>query len=311
MLSPADLLRLPYTPDLTEGGIAYALLSLPYKNLSYDQLRQRVAGAVVELAFRRYLSQQGIPFETTAATPFTDPARYDVLLGGHRCDVKSQLISDRRKIFELRRDPNALLKASALIPIEPVIGDGFSDHDLFVFAFLLGLTATSSSDLKKTVGANQPNYLIHIMPQIWRNPQRWIPLGALVLKSESASGMLIEISGQDQGRKNLTRLVTLPPKTRITLDEPFYSITSLHVKNIPTARVGIHSPAHKEIHLIPPLDWKNIWVYGLDITLAGFMSRGEFRQHARTAKSPSPPTAELHPLRDLFNRVREWEAAQK
>ena len=40
MLSPDDLLRLPYTPDLTEGGIAYALRSLSYKNLSCDQLRQ-------------------------------------------------------------------------------------------------------------------------------------------------------------------------------------------------------------------------------------------------------------------------------
>jgi hypothetical protein len=28
MLTPSDLLRLPYTPDLTEGGIEYALRSL-------------------------------------------------------------------------------------------------------------------------------------------------------------------------------------------------------------------------------------------------------------------------------------------
>ncbi|MDO9303512.1 MAG: hypothetical protein Q7T89_19135, partial [Anaerolineales bacterium] len=67
MLSPSDLLRLPYTPDLTEGGIAYAALALSYKNLSYDQLRRMVAGTIVELAFRRYLSQQDIPFDTTAA----------------------------------------------------------------------------------------------------------------------------------------------------------------------------------------------------------------------------------------------------
>ena len=37
-------------------------------------MRRTVAGAIVELAFRRYLSQQDIPFDITAATPFTDPA---------------------------------------------------------------------------------------------------------------------------------------------------------------------------------------------------------------------------------------------
>ena len=313
MLSPADLLRLPYTPDLTEGGIAYALLSLPYKNVSYDQLRRTVSQAIVELAFRRYLSQQDIPFDITAATPFTDPARFDVSLGGHRCDVKSQLISDRRNISKLRHNPDTLLKVSALIPVEPAIGDGrfASDHDLLLFAVLLGLTATSLSDLKKAVGANQPNYLIHLMPEKWRNPQNWNPLGTLTLKSDSSSELKVEISGQNQSREKLTRLVILPPKTRVTLDESFYSITTLHVKNIPTARVGIHSRIIKQAYIIPPLDWKNIWVYGMDIILAGYITRGEFRQRAKTAKSLSLPITELHPLPDLFVRVKEWTAGRK
>ena len=309
MLSPADLLRLPYTPDLTEGGIAYALLSLPYKTPSYDGLRRTVSQGIVELAFRRYLSQQNIPFEITTATPFTEPERFDVSLGGHRCDVKSQLISSRRKISELRHDPVSLLKTSALISSEPAVGDGFLDHDLLLFSFLFGLTAVSSSDLKKSIAANQPNYLIHVLPPKWRNPQHWNPLGRLTLKSESSSELKVEISGQDQSRGKLTRWATLPPKTRITLNEPFYSVTSLHVKNIPSARVGIHSPNIREAYLIPPLEWKNIWVYGMDIILAGYLTRGELRQRARTSKSL--PIAELNPLPELFNRVKEWEAGRR
>ncbi len=311
MLSPTDLLRLPYTRDLTEGGIAYALLSLPYKNLSYDGLRRTVSQAIVELAFRRYLSQQDIPFEITAATPFTDPERFDVSLGGHRCDLKSELISIRRKITELRRDPTSLLKTSALISSEPAIGDGFLDHDLLVFSFLLGLTATSLSDLKKSVAANQPNYLIHLMPKKWSNPQDWNPLGRLTLKSESSAELQIEISGQDQTHRKLSRLMTLPPKTRVTLDEPFYSITSLHAKSIPSARVGIHSSTIKEAYVISPLEWKNIWVYGMEIILAGYLTRGKFRLRTKSAKSLSLPIAELHPLPELFVRVKEWEAGWK
>jgi hypothetical protein len=321
MLHSHDLLHLPYTPDLTEGGIAYALLLLQYNNPSYEQLHRTVAGTIVELAFRRYLSQQDIPFDITAAMPFTDPARYDVSLGGHRCDVKTHHISRRSQITEVRRDPDILLKASALVPSENYFGDGHSDHDLLVFAFLLGLTATSQSDLKKVVDANRPHYLLHVTPKKWRTPFHWKPLRALVLKSESDEEMLVEIIGQDQGRGSLKRLLNLPPKTCVAVNDPFYSVTALHVKNIPLARLGIHSPAHKETHLIQTLDWKNIWVYGMDITLTGYLTRGEFRQRAKSVATNSRlfdpeknlvvPVSELNPLPDLFTRVREWESQQK
>ncbi len=325
MLFPSDLIRLPYTADLTEGGIAYALLSLPHKNFSYDQLRRTVAGTIVELAFRRYLSQQDIPFDVTAATPFTDPARHDVSLGGHRCDIQSFLISHRDQIAEIRRGPCVLLKASALVPSDQHASNGHSDNDLYLFAFLSGLIAASQSDLKKVSETNQPHYLIHVLPEKWRKPFNWNPLGALVLKSESDSEMLIEISGQDSGRGILTRQVNLPPKTRVTVDDPFYSVTAVHVKNIPSARLGIHFAAHKETHVVSPLDWGNIWVYGINIMLTGFISRGEFRQRAKLlapnsrtfqydhtkTKNLAVPVSELSPLPDLFTRVREWETQKK
>jgi hypothetical protein len=321
MLSPSDLLRLPYTPDLTEGGIAYALLSLPYASQTYDRIRRTVACAIVELAFRHYLSQHDIPYDIVAAMPFTDPTRHDVLLGGHRCDIKSFLISHRDQITEIRRDPCVLLKAPALVPSDHHAGSGHSENDLYLFAFLSGVTAASQSDLKKAVATNQPNYLIHVMPEKWRKPFNWNPLGPLVLKSESATEMLIEISGQDSGRGSLTRLVNLPPKTRVTVNDPFYSLTSIHAKNIPSARLGIHCPAYKETHVISPLEWGNIWVYGMDIILTGFISRGDFRQRAKLlppnsrtfqydrtkTKNLAVPVSELSPLPDLFARVREWK----
>lgn len=322
MLSSSDLLRLPYTPDLTEGGIAYALLSLTYADLSYDRIRRIVAGAIVELAFRRYLSQQDIPFDITAAAPFTDPARFDVSLGGHRCDIKSFLISHRDQIAEIKRDAGVILNVPALVPSDHHISNGHSDNDLYLFAFLSGVVAASQSDLKKVAETDQPHYLMHIMPEKWRKPFNWNPLGPLVLKSESDTEMLVEISGQDSGRGILTRLVNLPPKTRVTVDDPFYSVTAVHIKNISSARLGIHSPAHKETHLIAPLEWKNIWVYGIEIILAGFISRGEFRQRAKMiapnshtfqydrtkTKNLAVPISELSPLPDLFARVREWES---
>ena len=93
MLSPADFLRLPYTPDLTEGGIEFALRSLSYTyerqgRSPYGRLRRLVANIAVEVAFRRYLSQNNIPFEVKASTPFTDRERFDVALTLPCADLK-------------------------------------------------------------------------------------------------------------------------------------------------------------------------------------------------------------------------------
>src|SRR4030095_1718145 len=103
MISSSDFIRLPYTRDLTEGGIAYATRSLAYTynrmgGSPYERLRRIVAGVAVELAFRRYLSEQNIPFDVQGATPFTDPDRCCVSLRAGRCALKFSLLTSRAQI---------------------------------------------------------------------------------------------------------------------------------------------------------------------------------------------------------------------
>ncbi|MBI5822594.1 MAG: hypothetical protein HZB18_01090 [Chloroflexi bacterium] len=319
MLTPANLLRLPYTPDLTEGGIAYALRSLTHSfdraGVSpYDRLRRSVASVVVELAFRRHLSQQNIPFEVKASAPFTDRERYDVSLGGRRCDVKSYLISHRSQIAEMRRDPSVLLSAPALVPADQHAGDGHLRNDIYIFGFLAGLIAASQADLKKAIETKQPHYLVHAMPEAWRKPPHWNPLGALTLKSDSAEELLVEINGQDEGREMKRGVISLPPKTKVAVAESFYSLTSVHIRRMADARVGIKCEAIKEAHVILPAEWGNIWVYGLEIFLAGCLSYEEFGRRA-TALAPNSkvfqyehtrvknlclPVSSLKPMKKLF-----------
>ncbi|OGO36201.1 MAG: hypothetical protein A2Z03_10555 [Chloroflexi bacterium RBG_16_56_8] len=327
MLTSADLLHLPYTPDLTEGGITYAIRSLPYTydrmgGSPFDRLRRVVAGAAVELAFRRYLGEQNIPFAVKEAAPFTDHGQYDVLLGGHRCDIQSFLLTRRSQITELRRDPVIALKAPALVPSDLHAADGRSDDDLYLFAFISGLIAASRDDLNKVIKAGHAFYLLHAMPDGWRRPRTWRPLGPLTLKSESDAALTLEIGGQNESREYLECRIELPPRTRLVVEETFFSVTSIHVKGLPQARLGIHSPAHTETHLIHPHEWGNIWVYGMDILLTGYVQRAEFAQRASFVqpgarvfqydqtrrKNLAMPVADLKPLSGLFEKVREWEA---
>jgi len=327
MIASSDFLHLPYTPDLTEGGIAYAIRSLPYTydrmgGSPYDRLRRIVAGVAVELAFRRHLSQQGVPYDVKGATPFTDPDRYDVSLGGHRCDIKSFIISHRGQIKALRANPELLLNAPALVPSDQHAADGHRSNDLYLFAFLTGLMAASQEDLSKALKAEQPVHLVHAMDKSWAKPATWQPIAPLTLKSESNETLTVEIGGQAANREFLTRTVELPPRTRVKVEDDFYAVVSIHVQQMPGARVGIHSPFMGEAYIIDPFAWGNIWLYGMGITLTGYIPYEEFRQkcsqiqpgsrvfqYRKTkTKNLAVPVADLKPLGRLFEQVKEWEA---
>jgi hypothetical protein len=335
MVSAADILHLPYTPDLTEGGIAYACRSLPHTydrmgGSPFERLRRIVAGVAVELAFRRHLSQREIPYDVKGATPFTDPDRYDVSLGGHRCDIKSFLITHRDQIHALHQDPGLLLPAPALVPLDQHAASGHSEDDLYLFAFLTGLVAASPADLEKVLAAGRPVYMIHTFPRSWARPRAWASLGRLALKSEADAALTVELGGQGPEREFVTREVELPPRRRLEIDGGFFALAYAHIRDgqqpvgKPSARLGIHSAASGETHIIEPAGWGNIWVYGMDIFLTGWITRREFRsraalipegarvfQYNRTrTKNLSVPVSGLRPLKQLFERVAAWEAGR-
>jgi hypothetical protein len=324
MLTPSNLLHLPYTRDLTEAGIAYALRALPHTyhragGSPYSRLRRTVAGVAVELAFRRYLSERNIPFDVKGAAPFTNPDRYDVSLGGRRCDIQSFLISHREQISEMKRNPQVILNAPALVPSDQNAAEGHSDRDIYLFAFLPGLVAASQEEMRKVVAANQPHYLVHVLPDSWMRPAAWNPLGALVVKSEAEEAITLELGGQDEGRETRLLEVEIPPRKRVEIPNEFFSLARIHSKAPPNARIGIRNMSENEAHMIGAFDWGNIWVYGMEIVLAGFLSREEFNRRATPVyegarvfqyektrvKNLAVSVVDLKPVAELFERIKE------
>jgi hypothetical protein len=330
MISASDFIKLPFTPDLTEGGIAYATRSLAnsFDHMGgslYSRLRRIVGGVAVELAFRRYLSEKGIPFIVRGAQPFSEPDQYDVMLGGRRCSVNTFVTSKRSQITAVRSNPDLVLQAPALLPEEQFSNASHTAKDLHLFTFLLGLTTNSPEDIHKAVEASQPIYLVHPLRADWAHPQVWAPLGRLALKSECPTPVKVEIGGQDVDRNFITETLTLEPVTRTFALNNYYSLAYIHMNGIPAARLGLHSPRKREIYLIQPHEWGNIWIYGMEIWLAGYIPQDEFRRKASTifagsrvfqysktqTKNLSVPMTDLRPLEDLFTQVKNWEAEKK
>ncbi len=325
MLRPEDFVAIPYTSDLTEAGIAYACRSLAYTynrmgTRLLERLRRIVAGVAAELALRRWLHAQKIPFDTLGETDFTRPDRYDIALAGHRCDLKTFLITRRAQIQALRRDPQQLLQAQALVPLDQHRSHQHA-QDIYLFAFIYALLTQSEAEIRKAQKRSQPFYWIYPLPKAWSRPKIWSPLAPLVLKSEEDTPLLLEIGGQTADGSFFSRRLELPPRTRFVLDEPFFSLLYVHAQTRPQGRVGIRSAVRSDACIIQSLDWGNIWVYGLEIHLVGWTTWEEFDLQARALPAGSAvlqyqrtrtrnlalPVAKLRPFTHLLERARTWE----
>jgi hypothetical protein len=329
LISVPDFVRLPYTPDLTRAGISYACRSLAYTynrmgGSPFDRLRRIVAGKGVELAFRRCLLEQNMPHDNLGATPFTDPDHYDIALGGRRCDLKSFMILKKEEIVHLRRDPGRLLTAYALVPADQLASDNLREVDLYLFAFVTALVTASPGEMERALKAGQPTFCLQTFPQEWMRPAVWASLGKLSAKTSASQGLLLETGGQTGGKEFETERLFLEPNQRASFQKDFYSLAYVYSPRVPAGQVGLYSPRLDQVLIIQPGDWGNIWVYGMEIVLAGYITVGEFRQKAAHLPAgsrayPYPktrtdnmalPLEELHPLQELFGRAKEWSRAR-
>ena len=325
MISSSDFIRLPSTRDLTEGGIAYALRALPhlYKRMgrsAHDSLHRVVSEAAVELAFRRFLGEREIPFEVKSARPFTDPDHYDVSFAGRRCEIKSFFISRREQLLQLKQNTQVLLNVPALVASDQNAAEGHLNSDIYLFVFVAGLVAASEADSQNVFQTEQPYYFVHTMPEAWVRPRQWNPLGKLRLKSEAVLSQRLELGGQAAGGEMSSLTVEIPPKRRVEIETGFFSLAYIHMQNRPNERLGIHSPARKETHVIEQADWSNLWIYDMDILLAGYLRREEFNRRARflregarvfpydhtRIKHLAVDVSDLRPIAELLERVKEW-----
>lgn len=325
MIQPSDLIHLPYTPDLSEGGILSALRGMPHlepPQLSFSSLRLTAARTAVELALRRLLHASEVPFEVEAAPLFGAPDRFEVRLGGHSVSLSAHLITRRETIRLIRREPERLLQAPALLPLDQVSGERFHDQDILLFAFLLGLTAASRADLERVRRAGQPACLVHPLMQPWSRPHVWAPLGRLTLKSEGDAPLAVELYGQDEGRNFVQLPLELPPRQRVQADGHLYALSALRLPALPEGRIGLCSERIPRPYVISPRTWGNLWIYGLEILLAGWLTREEFRRKAALLPAGrllfpygrllqrhlGVPLRELRPIQPLLEKVREWKS---
>jgi hypothetical protein len=325
MLPSSHLVSIPYTSDLTSAGVAFACQALgrlppqPTNDL-FSRLQTLVVDSTIQVAIQRFLSENGVDFLLQHPSPFADPLRLDISIGGRRCNLIHRLISHRSKISQIKNNLDCLMDLPFILPVSEYFNEHGNQTDIFLYSFVLGLVANRLADIKNAAATGQPHFLLFLPPTAWSHPEKWVSLGKLALKSEATRRLTIRLHGRDRDGKFIREDVLLRPLKVTPVQAEFYSISCLHSDVLPNARVGLRSPTLQRMLLPGPGDWKNLWVYGMEIILAGYTTRREFRRitadhrsnpfYSRENPGLSISTSALHPIADLLEEARRWEAGQ-
>jgi hypothetical protein len=321
MLTEDDYIKIPYTKDLTQAGVTYACrhISQIYRREESTlkvSMCSIVADIAVGLAFRRYLTAEAIPHTSLATQSFTTPDLFDVIIWRRRCRLINQLVTHKGTIRKIRKNPAVLNEVPAVTPIEWAIMDNVLEQDLYVFTFVNALVTSDRVEMSRAIEANQPVYPIYPFPIKWIQPPVWFPLGEVVLQSEASHEITLELAGHDIDRNFATRLVNVNPGEITRLKCEFCAIHYLHGDLIPDGRLKVYSSKLDRSVVIHPYSWVNLWVYGMDIFLAGYIPRREYEYLADNLPLGSRiigsirtnsvlkalPVGNLYPMSKLFSR---------
>ena len=331
MLTVDELIFIPYRPEFTQAGLEHLCRCLAYErgtlagSASNDRMRHTVAQTAAELAFHRTLTQQEVPYHVAQTAPYADPNRIDLNLGGRRCHLINTLITSKAHIRELRRDPEALLHAYVVSRYQEFNISCAQENDLLVFGITTALIASSRSDLDRARAAGEPTFLMHVFPINWRNRNQLLfekSTQPVILKSESATTLLLELGGLSSKSSYKSEHISLPPLLRVEAREEFATLVYAHVDRHPDGKIAINDANRAQTHIIRPERWQNFWLYGIEVILIGYMTAEQFKRRSRmiprgkgmitygtsSGKNPYLAVTQLRPLADLFSRVKNWAA---
>ncbi|MEW6567504.1 MAG: hypothetical protein AB1449_04930 [Chloroflexota bacterium] len=265
------------------------------------QLRRRVAHLAAELALRRWLDEQGLPYDLRLETPLTAPDHPHLFLGGRRVDIHIILIRSTRAIQALRSHPHGLLAWSLPGPAPTPAGLAPTPHDLIVFGILIGNLAPGLRQARIACDAGLPCALVASLPE-WIL-SRLTGHSAIHLHYLGSRTLELDLVAW-RGGKPSTHHVLLPPGDTTALPPGAGGIAWLHTTQLPDGPIELSCPFGPHWRLTPAR-WNNLWIYAAEILLAGWRTRQEVEALLRRDLAGRHPTrlADLRPLADWLTRL--------
>jgi hypothetical protein len=128
----------------------------------------------------------------------------------------------------------------------------------------------------------------------------------MTVKSGASGALELWLEGQNEQRQYLSETLVLSMGAVQAVDAGFYALAALRTSHPPDGKVAILRKGVRQAYGVGPHQWAALWHTGNEIRLLGYLSRGEARRMAPTVPGTPIPMTKLHPLPELFERVKAW-----
>ena len=159
-----------------------------------------------------------------------------------------------------------------------------------------------------------------MLPSNWAFPIRWESLGTILVESNIATNIQLEFVGCNIHRQFQTERSILMPNSQLHLKKDFYTLSYIHTPNLPDGAIQVYSSFLKENYLVSRHAWNNLWIYGMDIIIGGYVTRVEYQKNTRRISKNSRniessgaskeiftlPVQNLHSIKYLLERAKTW-----
>ena len=293
------------------------LLRERYGALKLDILRHEAARAAAELAFRRFLEAEGVSYKVTVETLQADSGWGTSLLGGRRCELEVILAETRVGGNSIRKDAGVIKHSQVSAKRHTQMAAGQEGSDLLVFALAYVGMKRSREESVRAIDAGKPVQMAALLPDKWMHPTDWGPIGEIKLGNDSEAAILLEMVGCDKGRQVLVEEMNLAGKGLALLEGEFFSLGSLYSREAAEKPISIQLGKKSRTFSIGSHQWGNVWVYGREVVVLGYLPRNEYQRRAKVRlgarrlngsdiSSRGVRVRELRPIDDLLARSRKW-----
>lgn len=284
-LATADLVSLAYSGQYSLAGVQQACESLlhgqaPADDVEPAQLRSAVAAVAFEMALRRWLDDAQVSYQLPAHALATAGVQRQLALGGRKCELRPSILTHAGGMQSVQADAGWLLGTSAMVAPAELAAQRLAEEDIFIFGCVTGSVLPSLRETQRAAAQAQPLSLVHMPPRPWQGLGSWRSLGQLVLKSAAKQPLQVELGGLDRAHQALRSTLLLQPMQRTLVPEDFYCLRYVCVAALPDGVLGVHSPALRQTPVITPRQWHNIWFYGLQVYLCGWLNKRDFRSRS-------------------------------
>lgn len=320
-----EIIRIPAAPDLTVAGLMYLTRGLVRPGgqsfgSGFGDYREVVAQKMAELAFRRYLVEQEIPHRLVRTLTVASLDANEVSLGGRRAALITKLIFHKQEINRVENNSQRLLAAKVVRP-HSFDRKKYHEDDLVIVGFVTAEISRNHKEIKEDQKEQKKLSLLYQIPEPWSHPKVWRAADKISLKTEIKKPLEIVIGGLDKEHRFLTERLNLTSNETVNVRKAFFSLNYLQAEHLPVGTIELSNSLTRDKLRINPAQWGNLWVYGINIYLVGFITQSEFANRANPIYEDSPvlgpirsTTAglaisadQLNPIQELFSRLKNWD----